>query len=132
MKTLYYLGSLVAFLSFLSVFISLYNSLKERKYELALIRTMGGSRRHLFLLIILEGFILSAIGFMIGIALSRTGLLIVSNRLEENFQYSIGELGMLSMEWILLVATLLIGVLASFLPALSAMRMDISKTLQDA
>lgn len=132
MKTLYWLGGLIALLSFLSVFVSLYNSLKERKYELALIRTMGGTRGSLFIIIILEGFILSLLGFIIGIILSRLGLWIVSSRLESNFQYSIGDMSILPWEWGLLVLTIGVGILASFLPAISAVRLDISKTLSDA
>ena len=36
---------LISFVSGLSIFISLYNSLKERKYELALMRVMGSSQQ---------------------------------------------------------------------------------------
>lgn len=41
MDTMKAIALLIMMLSFVSVFISLYNSLKERRYELALMRTMG-------------------------------------------------------------------------------------------
>ncbi len=45
--TLQYVGWGIMGLSALSIFISLFNSLKERKYELALMRTMGAGRADL-------------------------------------------------------------------------------------
>ena len=131
MNTLYYLGGFIAFLALLSVFVSLFNSLRERKYELALMRTMGGTRTSLFILILLEGIVLSLIGFVIGICLSRLGLWIISNKLDQNFQYELGGMGLLNSEWLLLAATLGVGFLAALLPAISAMRLDISKTLSN-
>ena len=130
--TLFYLSLFIGILSILSVFISLFNSLKERKYELALMRTMGASRSTLFILILLEGILLSFVGYILGLTFSRIGLWIISNKMEDNFQYSIGDMNVLPMEWILLALTLFIGFLAAFLPAYSAMRIDISKTLSNA
>ena len=46
---------MIAVVSGLSIFISLYNSLKERKHELALMRVMGARPGTLFTLIVLEG-----------------------------------------------------------------------------
>jgi putative ABC transport system permease protein len=132
MDTLKAIAILIMILSFVSVFISLYNSLKERKYELALLRTMGGSRGTLFALIMQEGLLLVIIGFVTGTILSRIGLLALSSLLKENFQYEINDLSVSSSELVLLAVTLGVGVLASLLPALRALKMDISKTLSNA
>ena len=43
-EALTYISGFIIFISALSIFISLLNSLKDREYELALIRVMGGSR----------------------------------------------------------------------------------------
>jgi putative ABC transport system permease protein len=43
------------FISALSIFIALYNSLKERQYDLAIMRSMGASRTKLFVITQLEG-----------------------------------------------------------------------------
>jgi hypothetical protein len=40
-------------------------------------------------------------------------------------------LGLLPEEWILAGATLLVGIVAAFLPALQSIRIDISKTLSE-
>jgi putative ABC transport system permease protein len=45
------------FISALSIFIALYNSLKERRYDLAIMRSMGASRSRLVVAILMEGSI---------------------------------------------------------------------------
>ncbi|NNE54832.1 MAG: ABC transporter permease, partial [Flavobacteriales bacterium] len=82
------IGLIISIISFISVFISLFNSLKDRKYELAIIRTLGGKRNTVFMLILQEGLILSVIGFILGWILSRIGLLVLSGALNDEFHYS--------------------------------------------
>lgn len=131
MEAMRAIAILIMILSFISVFISLYNSLKARKYELALMRTMGGTRGTLFQLIIFEGLWLVFIGFVIGMILSRVGLIVLSNAMEDNFHYSLTDIGIHQSEIILLGVTLLVGIVASLLPAVRAFRIDISKTLSN-
>lgn len=49
------------------MYINLYQSLKDRKYELSILRTVGASRFKLFGILILEGLIVNLIGSIIGI-----------------------------------------------------------------
>ncbi len=129
MSTITAIAIAIMVLSFVSIFISLYNSMKERKYELALMRTMGGTRRTLFALILQEGLILVILGFALGLILSRVGLMVLSSAMSENFNYSFDKLGITMNEVYLFALTLLIGIVASLLPAFRALKMDISKTL---
>ncbi|MFZ6051888.1 ABC transporter permease [Halocola ammonii] len=131
MGTLRVIAIAIMILSFVSVFISLYNSLRERKYELALMRSMGGTRGTLFRLILQEGLLLAILGFVIGIVLSRIGLLILSHYMSENFHYSLDQIGMVSGEFWMLLITIFVGILASLLPAYRAMKIDIAKTLSN-
>jgi len=122
----------VMIISFISIFISLYNSMRDRRYELALMRTMGGSRGTLFALIIQEGLLLVLLGYAIGLVLSRIGLLTLSHFMKESFNFGLDKLSIGTQELMLLGLTLLIGLLASVLPARQALKIDISKTLSDA
>ena len=106
--------------------------MRERKYELALMRTMGGTRSTLFRLILQEGLLLVILGFFLGLMFSRIGLLILSHTMQDNFHYSLDKLGITTWEIILFGITLLIGALASLLPATGALKIDISKTLSNA
>jgi putative ABC transport system permease protein len=123
------LAFVIVFVSGLSIFIALFNSLRERRYELALLRVMGSGRERLFLLIILEGLLLSFMGFIIGIALSHGAMQILGKYMSDAYRYTFSGKIWLTEEWYLLVGALLIGFLAAIIPAISAYKTDISRTL---
>ena len=122
---------LIMIISFLSVFISLYNALRERQYELAILRTLGGRRIQLFTLILLEGFFMVALGLIIGLVLSRVGITLLSDMAKDSFHDEFNAMIFLPQEYYLVGITLGLGVVASLLPALRAFFMDISKTLSN-
>ena len=131
-ETLTYLAYLIMFVSGLSLFLNLLNSLKERKYEMALIRTIGGTKVQTSLMLFYESIILCIIGFIGGIILSRVGILVISNLLEESLNYSISIPILLSnQEILLLIFSISIGILACVIPAVNVYNMNISKTLSD-
>ena len=129
-KTLNTIAGIIILISAFSIFISLLNSLKERKYELALMRVIGGSRARLFSMVILEGLCISFIGYVTGAVVSRLGIWGLSYYAESKFHYDFSQ-------WIniadayLLSLSLLIGVLSAIVPAVKAMKMDISKILSE-
>ena len=122
---------LIMIISFLSVFISLFNALRERQYELAILRTLGGRRIQLFILILLEGFFMVALGLIIGLVLSRVGITMLSDMAKDSFHDEFNAFVFLPQEYYLVGITLGLGVVASLLPALRAFFMDISKTLSN-
>ncbi|WNJ19223.1 FtsX-like permease family protein [Pontibacter sp. G13] len=118
-------------ISAISVFISLFNSLKDRKYELALMRTMGASRLQLFWIVVMEGIWLAAVGALLGLLISRLGLWVLNKTIIETYHYDFSHMGLLTDEWTLVVVTLGIGFLAAAIPGLQAFRLNISQTLAD-
>ncbi|MFK7937053.1 MAG: ABC transporter permease, partial [Saprospiraceae bacterium] len=128
-EALQWLAMAIILVSALSIFISLYSSLKDRKYELALMRVMGASPAKIFFLIILEGLILAVIGYVIGIALSHIGMELLAGFMKDSYRYSFSGKVFLVEEWYLLAGSLLIGLVAAIIPAIQASRTDISETL---
>ncbi|SCD20771.1 hypothetical protein PSM36_1962 [Proteiniphilum saccharofermentans] len=128
--TIRLIAGFIIIISAFSIFISLLNSLKERKYELALIRSMGGSRNKLFSLVVMEGIIIAFIGYLLGLALSRLGMLLVSYYTETNYHYSLQQWFNIN-DFYFLFVSLIIGLLSALIPAIKAMRTDISKTLSE-
>lgn len=131
-KLLRMVAIVIVFVSGLSIFIALFDSLRDRKYELALMRVMGAFKSELFLLIILEGLILAVIGFLIGILLSHIGMSVLSNYMEASYRYSFSGTTFLLEELYLLFGALVIGLLAALIPAIQASNTDISDTLTDS
>jgi putative ABC transport system permease protein len=132
LSTITAIAVVIMVISFISIFIALFNSMRERRYELALMRTMGGTRATLFTLIIQEGLLLVLLGYAVGLWLSRLGLLVLSNFMKESFHYGLDNLAISTQELMLLGLTLLVGLLASVIPAAQALKIDISKTLTNA
>ncbi len=117
------------FISGLSIFIALYNSLKERRYDLAIMRSMGASRLKLVFTILLEGILLTTVGSLIGLGLGHGILALIANLIEEAQKAGVTALVFYTEEWILLAGSLLLGLLCAIIPAWQAYKTDISKVL---
>lgn len=131
LDTLQYIALAIIVISGISVFVSLYNSLKERRYEMALMLSMGATRARLFGLLLLEGLMIALIGFVAGLLLSRLGLFLLGQNVEDNFHYDLNALTLLPEEGLLLLGTVAIGLLAAALPSLGIYRINISRTLAE-
>jgi len=129
--TLQIIGMVIMCIAALSVFISLLNSLKERKYELALMRSLGASPFKLFGLIVQESLLLCLAGYTLGIILGRVGIMLLSYFGEDQFQFSVSQTGVAQVEIWLLPLTLCIGLIAAVIPAIRAYRSDISSVLRN-
>ena len=116
-------------ISGLSIFIALYNSLKERRYDLAIMRAMGARRRLLLLAIIFEGSLLSVLGSVLGLMMGHGVLLIFMHTVEASQKAGLQAFVFYQEEAWMLVSSIFLGILCSLLPALQAYRTDIHKVL---
>ena len=132
MDALEWLARIIVLVSGLSIFISLFSSLRDRKYELALMRVMGGSKAKLFTMIILEGLLLAILGYLLGMFLSHFSMWLLGDYMADEYKYSFSALSFLKEEGYLLLGALGIGFVAAFIPAWQASRTDISETLTKA
>ena len=133
LQALQYLAYGIMLISGISIFIALYNTLKERKYEFALLRIHGASRTQLLQLVIVESLILCTIGYIFGTIIGRIALVLISKTSEEDFKMTFNpfEFEMLQ-EGVLFLITISVGIIAAAIPAIKAYRMNISKTLSHA
>lgn len=130
-EALRWLAIIIVIVSGLSIFISLYSSLRDRRYEMALMRTMGGSRNFLFTMIILEGLILAILGYILGIGISHLGMEVLAGNLSDSYRYTFTGWRFLPQEAYLLGGAVVIGFLAAVIPAIQASRTDIHETLAE-
>jgi len=121
----------ITIVSGLSVFISLFSSLRDRRYELALMRVMGAGRGKLFTLIVLEGLLLAGIGCMFGILLSHVAMEVLGGAMEESYGYRFTGWRFLREEGWIIAGALVIGFIAAVIPAVQASRTDIAETLTE-
>ena len=129
--TLKLIASGIMMMAGFSVFFVLYSRLQERKYELALLRSVGYRPWQLFILLLLEGLLLAAIGYVLGWLLSRVGIHFINRQAESEFNLQFGVQYVSGEGWLFLL-TFLVGIIAALMPAWRAMRMDVSATLSES
>ncbi len=130
-RTLRILAIVIVIVSGLSIFISLFSSLRNRRYELALLRVMGGHRNTLFSLILIEGLLLAAAGGLLGIVLAHLGMELTGRILQESYRYSFSGFQWLPEEGLVIAASLAIGFVSALIPAWQAAQTDIAQTLTE-
>ncbi len=133
LQALQYLAYGIMLISGISIFIALYNRLKERKYEFALLRVSGASRLQLLALVLFESLLLCIVGFVFGTLIGRIALMMISATTDEQFKMAFNPMIILwEKEGLLLLVTIFVGVIAAVIPAIKAYRLNISKTLANA
>ena len=133
LNALKYLAFGIMLISGISIFIALFNTLKERKAEFALLRVNGAKKHQLLLVVLLESILLCMVGYFFGTILGRVGIVLLSKASESDFKLGFDPMEIIwEKEGLLFGLTLLIGFLAALIPAIKAYTINISKTLANA
>ena len=133
-KTLSYIENILYLISLcvladglISVIVSLYTSLNERRREIAIFRALGAGAGKVVSLLLVESSLIVLVGTLIGTALLYLCLFMVRPYLESNFSLYLPIQFLSSTELIYLGSILLGGITAGFIPAIKAYR----NSLQD-
>ncbi len=113
----------------LSMFVAMINSLKDRQYEIAIMRTMGATTSKVFGMILIEGFLLAVTGYVLGTIVSHLGMEFFSGYLAKNYHYNFTGFIFLQEELYLFLGAIIIGIVSALYPAFKAYKTDISKVL---
>ena len=124
------LAYVIMLIAGLSVFISLYNALKERKYDLAIMRSMGASSLKLFTLVLVEGLVITLIGGILGLLFGHAALYAIGQQTSESADF-MDAFRIHGQEALLMLAACILGLLAAVIPAIKAYNTSISTLLAD-
>jgi len=116
----------------LSIFIALYSRMQQREYEMAMLRVFGYSRWELVFTMLFEGLLLTFIGFTSGWLLSRVGIFLLNTYSNNDYHLNFNPWVFIKYDFILLFSCLLVGILASILPAIRIFKINISTILSHA
>ncbi len=116
-------------ISGLSIFIALYNSLRERQYDMAIMRSMGASRSKLFVSMVLEGSGLTVLGSVLGLLIGHTVLWAFTKLVAESEKAGVTSSVFYAEEAYILSGSVVLGMICSLIPAIQAYRTDIHKVL---
>ncbi len=116
----------------LNIFINLIKTIRERKQELALLRTYGANTFQLVKLVFIESLFLSLFGTILGWFLGRISIWFFSVFTEDAYGYHFVFDAPTSKELLLVGAVVLTTFIAAILASLSIFKLNVSKILADA
>ena len=113
----------------LTLFVALYHSLTERRYDVAVMRTLGATRGNVMSVLLFEGLLLALAGAVVGLPLGHALTSLLGFAMTRMQQFSVtGAFWHPAELWIIGLA-LAIGAAAAIVPAWRARDIDIAGTL---
>lgn len=116
----------VVFTGFLSMLSSLLAGLKERRREMAILRSVGARPRHIFTLMVFEAFLLSLLGAVVGVVLMYAGAFALKPVLLNTMGFYLSLSVLTHVQWLMLAAVMGCGTLVGVVPAWQAYRYSLS------
>jgi putative ABC transport system permease protein len=113
------------------VFVALYNAMRERRYDLAVIRVLGASPAKVFSIVLLEALLLALVGALLGIGLGHAAAEAVGAWMAANRQPPITGAMFLPQEGWLVMLAAITGLAAAAVPSWSAYRTDVASVLAE-
>ncbi len=120
---------LVIVVALIGVMVAIYNSLNERRRDIAIMRALGAHRSRIFGMITLEAALISLFGAAFGIVLSKVLLLSLKGVVLERTGVELSAPIFNSGEIALILIVAAVGALVGIIPAINAYRTDVAKNL---
>jgi putative ABC transport system permease protein len=113
------------------LFVALAQALDERRYDLAIMRTLGARRGLIVAVLLIESLLLAATGLVVGLGLAHGLAANVGTWLPAAAPLAAGARAWHPDEWGVVALALGTGIIATLLPAWRAYRLDVAATLAD-
>jgi putative ABC transport system permease protein len=140
------LTAMICIVSGISILVSIYNSMSERRQEIAVMRALGAGRGTVMSIILLESTLLALAGGLLGWLLGHTFAAAASPWIEESTGVRVGfwhlepsvEVGWIvgltggihvPLELVLIPALIALAIVVGLWPAITAYRTDVAKSL---
>ncbi|HMO87222.1 MAG TPA: ABC transporter permease [Lacipirellulaceae bacterium] len=123
---------LIVVVAGISILVSIYNSMSERSHDIAVMRALGASRSAVMAIILLESILLSVLGGLAGLLLGHAALAIASPVVEFYSGITVPAWQFTWQELLLVPGLVAFAALVGLLPALTAYRTDVARTLGGA
>ena len=111
------------------ILVAIYNSMNDRRRDIAVMRALGARRDTVTTIIIFESLLIAIIGAIAGWILAHLAIVAASGMIEDNTGVQIGFLSTSSYEIYVLPFVLSLALIAALLPAWSAYRTDVGSNL---
>ena len=120
---------LVLVIGAIGIFVALYNTMNERRRDIAIMRALGARRAQILGIVVFEAVFLSLAGALVGIAGAHAALVVLGPKIQAmtGVPVSGALFGLRELALILGVAAM--GGLAGLLPAIRASMTDVARYL---
>lgn len=123
------LAILVVVVAGIGILVSIYNSMSDRRHEIAVMRALGASRLHVGMIILLESILLSLGGGAIGLLLGHGLVGVLGPTIAEQTGVIVRAYQFQAQELIIIPGLILLASIVGYLPAAVAYRTDVAKSL---
>ena len=123
-------GAVLLLTAGLSVFIALWNAVRERRADLAMLRMLGASPQKVAGLLVCEALWLALLASILGLFLGHLLTAAVGYLLQAEKSLPVTGWIWLVEEWAIPAAAALVAVLAALIPAIAAYRVDVQALLK--
>jgi putative ABC transport system permease protein len=113
----------------IGIMVSIFNSMSDRRHEIAVMRALGASRFTVLVVILMESILLSLMGGLVGMLLGHGAIWACSSWIADWTGVVIGIMQFQPIELILIPGLVVLASMVGFLPAMSAYRTDVAKSL---
>jgi len=120
---------LICVIAGVSILVSIYNSMSQRRHEIAVMRALGASRGAVFAIVLLESLFLALGGGLIGWLGGHLLVLSLNPILDAQTGVTIGLFDFVFAELLLVPGLMLLAAIVGFLPAVTAYRTDVAVAL---
>lgn len=124
------MAGVVAASSGISILLALYNSMEQRRRQIAVLRVLGASAVRIFRLVLAESLVLGAIGAAAGIAIALLGARIVASEMKARLGLVIEPAITPTLGFAVAGGAVLLAGAAGLLPAVVAYRTSVAKNLR--
>lgn len=111
------------------ILVSIYNSMNDRRRDIAIMRALGARRTTVTSIIIFESFQVALIGTIAGWLLAHTAIVLYSGKIEDQTGVQVGFFTTSNYELLVLPLVLGLALIAALLPAWAAYRTDVGSNL---
>lgn len=122
-------GYLVLFIAGLTVFLSLYSAISAREGAIALMRGLGARRETIFRVVLIEALLVTLIGALLGRMIGLAASWGIASILSAGSSLPIPIRYLPSLEPLLWLAPIGVGLLAGVIPAIQAYRVNVVEKL---
>ncbi len=120
---------MIVIVSGIGILVSIYNSMSERRHEIAVMRALGAGRQTVMFIVLLESILLSLAGGLAGWVVGHGLIGGLSPWIARKPAFRIGFLQFVGYELVIIPGLIVLAAVVGYLPALAAYRTDVAKAL---